>query len=550
MSIAICSFSFTLDDPTTARTDITTAAIPFPPTVQQIEYAIDMALLPDQKSCGELGNSTCASTVRAWQLGNSDTYIIIFAGERLNAGVSLALNSADLENYYEEIFLNVTNDAIMETSGVAYTNIDDLVIHIGFQGNVVGNIRGTSANHTYIETLFGEDDKFFISSDANENHDTALSVDVLYGLLDYIRGDLHIELNSGRHRLFVSDCFSLIPKGAGTNGFLEITNSSIINLGDEFGDIFFSTYGGHWLDDFTLWFGTGDDQILVTSIPTHEINTTRITTTVHAGKGDDTIHVTLDLNEHGDAALFIANGQEDDDVIDATNSTMHMILLGDGGDDTLYGGSNENVLIGDYGQIKWADESGTIVARQGGGGYGDFTDNTLRNIYLVESLYPPLYTNRVPTNSFDSGSDTIHGNANRDIIFGSGGALDELHGYNSSDIIIGDFAIILIDATVDYLYGIVSIDSHNCTEGGGQNTITGDSDHDIIVGGGHSIDMIDAGSGSDFASGDCVWLRFDSSDFHLRNVSSTSINVGGMDELRMGEGKLLSAAISSVCWSK
>ena len=213
-----------------------------------------------------------------------------------------------------------------------------------------------------------------------------------------------------------------------------------------------------------------------------------------------------------------------------------MILLGDGGDDTLYGGTNENVLIGDYGQIQWVDESGNIVARQGGGGYGDFTDNTLRNIYLVESLYPPLITHGVPTNSFDSGSDIIHGNKNRDIIFGSGGALDELHGYNSSDIIIGDFAIILIDPTVDYLYGIVSIDSHNCTEGGGQNTLKGYDNHDIIVGGGHSIDMIDAGSGSDFASGDCVWILFDNSDFHLRNVSSTSINVGGMDELRMGDG--------------
>jgi hypothetical protein len=60
-------------------------------------------------------------------------------------------------------------------------------------------------------------------------------------------------------------------------------------------------------------------------------------------------------------------------VIDATNSTMLMILFGDGGDDTLFGGVNENILIGDYGQILWRDESGVTVARHGGGGYGDFT---------------------------------------------------------------------------------------------------------------------------------------------------------------------------------
>lgn len=119
-----------MSDPITQRTNIVTAQIPYPPTVAQIEYAIDMAILPDQKSCGQDDVSHCAPTARAWQLGLSDTYFIAFVGERLNAGVSLSLNSADLENYYEEIFLNVTNDAILKISDVAYTNIDDLIIHM------------------------------------------------------------------------------------------------------------------------------------------------------------------------------------------------------------------------------------------------------------------------------------------------------------------------------------------------------------------------------------------------------------------------------------
>ena len=65
------------------------------------------------------------------------------------------------------------------------------------------------------------------------------------------------------------------------------------------------------------------------------------------------------------------------------------------------------------------------------------------------------------------------------------------------------------------------------------------TDHDVIIGGGHSIDVIDAGSGSDVATGDCAWALFDRQNFHLQNISSTSINVGGMDEMRMGEGKNL-----------
>ena len=121
------------------------------------------------------------------------------------------------------------------------------------------------------------------------------------------------------------------------------------------------------------------------------------------------------------------------------------------------------------------------------GGYGDFTDNTLGNIHIVQSLYPTLFTQGVATNSFDSGSDTIHGNGSRDIIFGSGGAVDELHGYNSSAIIVGDFSVIHLDSMVDYLYEIFSVDSHNCTEDGGQNVINGDDDYGIIVGKQHQV---------------------------------------------------------------
>lgn len=42
--------------------------------------------------------------------------------------------------------------------------------------------------------------------------------------------------------------------------------------------------------------------------------------------------------------------------------------------------------------------------------------------------------------------------------------------------------MVLLDETVDYLYGVLSVDSHNCTEGGGRNIITGGDDHDVIVG--------------------------------------------------------------------
>ena len=132
-------FSFTLNDPLMDQYEITTANIPYPPTIDQIEYAIDMALLPDQKTCGSSGTSLCASTARVWQLGSSQTYFIAFLGERLNAGVSLILNGDNLENFQTEIFLNETNDVIKKMSDIAYTNIDDLVVNMRSQSDIVVN---------------------------------------------------------------------------------------------------------------------------------------------------------------------------------------------------------------------------------------------------------------------------------------------------------------------------------------------------------------------------------------------------------------------------
>jgi Ca2+-binding RTX toxin-like protein len=197
-----------------------------------------------------------------------------------------------------------------------------------------------------------------------------------------------------------------------------------------------------------MWFGKGNDLITVKSVPTLGSTASRTTTSLHAGKGNDII--TIELKE-GDnvGALFIANGQDGDDSLDGTASTMPLILFGDGGDDAIKGGTKENVMIGDFGRVTWVDNSGSIVASQGGGrhsmkprgfilyctpfshgiylffclllllalgGYGDLIDTADRKVQRIESLYPSS-----PTNTM--GSDIIIGNVARDIIFGSGGSL-------------------------------------------------------------------------------------------------------------------------------
>ena len=91
-----------------------------------------------------------------------------------------------------------------------------------------------------------------------------------------------------------------------------------------------------------------------------------------------------------------------------------------------YISTGENVLIGDYGRIFWLDEEGNEVARSGGGGFGDYTDGVVRSIHMIEVVYPPWHMNGIHTNHFDSGNDTIYGNAEKDIIFGCGGELGKI----------------------------------------------------------------------------------------------------------------------------
>jgi hypothetical protein len=297
------SFSFNISDPT-SETRTRTVELPYPSSAQEMELALESALIPDPNSCGMLSTSLCSSSVKVLKLG-SETFVIFFLGEKLNSGVSLELNTASLENFNGEIFLNATNNFVLKNHGVAYTNLERLEVKMGHQ-DIVTNIRGTSAVDTFITTQEGND-KFFIASDANEDNESAASVAVLHGLLDYIDGNLHIESKSGNHMLLISDSLSTVSKGVGNAGFAILSNSSLTNLGEHIGNIYFSSSGGNWWDDVTLWLGKGDDKLNVVSIPVSGYPS-RTTTSVHAGEGRDVVHINL-IESENSGGLFIANGQ-------------------------------------------------------------------------------------------------------------------------------------------------------------------------------------------------------------------------------------------------
>ena len=105
-------------------------------------------------------------------------------------------------------------------------------------------------------------------------------------------------------------------------------------------------------------------------------------------------------------SLLIANGQGDDNLLDASSSSLPVILFGDGGNDDLHSGSSKEILFGDYGEVIWYKKDGEVVARVGGGRYGDLTDGKVRQINQISGIFPPT-----DINNLDSGNDTIYGNA-------------------------------------------------------------------------------------------------------------------------------------------
>ena len=306
--------------------------------------------------------------------------------------------------------------------------------------------KGTSATTT-ITTQTG-DDTVFISSEANQNTENARSVDVLLGWLDYIEQDLTVDVSIGRHRLLMSDEKSLIAKGEGESGPAVLTNRSLTNLRTNLGDIFFET-DGNWSAGVNLWLGKGDDNLNVESVPSNAGSPPfRTVTSVHAGDGDDTLVISLETADH-DGVVFVANGQAGNDNIDASMSSHPVILFGERGNDILKGGQGSDVILGDLGNVIWREavatpeeqperrlsatrfhshadlfqhhysakrSQGDIVARVGGGGYGDFSDGIIRTISEVRSLY--VEVGGLDVIDTGDGENLAVGGFNNDIIQG------------------------------------------------------------------------------------------------------------------------------------
>jgi len=412
------------------------------------------------------------------------------------------------------------------------TGADVVNVYLG-SGDDVFNVKGTDVTTNLM--LNDGDERIYISDAAAL--DTGARTDMLAGTLDDITGDLNVYAGNGRHELMVSD----FDSSAG-DGDVLITDSHLEGLPDA--DISVTglapaaiTYTadpeyGNFAGGITYWTGSGDDTVHVDGTHRRDMsdaygNDIRTVTTLNTNEGDDTVTVDLDSATDG---FFVLNTEEDEDVVDATASTLGMIIIGGIGTlDMIDGGEGDDVIFGDRGRVYYLDALGDVAIVIGNGGPGDITDG-IAHAYRLE-VQVDLTVGGVDIVDGKGGDDIIYGEIGDDILFGGLGN-DEIFGYDGDDVIIGDKGRVVMPG------GVVELIETTDPGTGGDDVIEGNDGDDIILGG-FGSDIVNGDDGNDIILGDNGLIDLDTEDGDPATVDliqTASPTLGGDDILDGDDG--------------
>ncbi len=191
-----------------------------------------------------------------------------------------------------------------------------------------------------------------------------------------------------------------------------------------------------------------------------------------------------------------------------------------GGNDTILGGSDDDVILGGIGDdLIWGDNNTPTLSGTDG------------NDRIVGDSGSVTYSGGMPVtiqNTFtnDGGNDTLFGEGGNDLILG-GVRNDSISGGTGADVLLGD------NGTASYWAGLPTSVSTVGSSSGGDDVISGDAGNDVILGGfGH--DLIDGGTENDVLFGDNGTVKFLNGS--VSSASTVDSSLGVNDTLLGGSG--------------
>jgi RTX calcium-binding nonapeptide repeat (4 copies) len=395
----------------------------------------------------------------------ANVYLIGFQGKlrRLNGGKGVDLLAAGTSN------LLGTATVASRVDGLNYYGVETLNVDFG-SGNDVLNVQGTTAGSAGFAqgggvastniALHDGNGQIFVSSNADLDlatasadldHNGVPDFDFLTGTLAGVGGALNLDAGTGLHRLMISNEAATVGAadaritrraanlpGANPTALGLDPNAAIWVTGlAPAGLSYKAAPTGNFFDGVTYWTGAGDDHVAIDG--SFRRTGGRTMTLLNTGLGNDRVNVSLTAGQDDFLALNAMGGASsvepstlngpvrDDDTVDASASTLPLVIFGGMGNDNIIGGQASDIILGDFGRVQYADPmTGQIIASLGAGGRGDFTSSQV--------VVPAWIYSRDRTLG---GNDTIQGDAGQDVLIG-GAANDMIDGGLDNDLIFGD----------------------------------------------------------------------------------------------------------------
>jgi Ca2+-binding RTX toxin-like protein len=216
--------------------------------------------------------------------------------------------------------------------------------------------------------------------------------------------------------------------------------------------------GGNFYDGVSYWTGSGSDTVTINSTEPSLDSSHRTPTELNSGLGNNNVTVKLQsandgffvLNGAGGSATgtlaypfthSMPTGATNNNTIDASASTLPLIIFGGFGNNTIKGGQGGDIIFGTLGRVQYADTPAhtTMLAQYGYGGRGDmFSDQVLEPVDIYS--FAPDYAT--------GGNNTIYGGSGADVIVGGHGN-NAIDGGNGNDLIVAVSAMLDRRARLD-----------------------------------------------------------------------------------------------------